>query len=247
MLRFAATLCSLLVASLLAICLHSNAYSREGAGMDAGRPPYTDGDWALFPEWCVDTQDKAGGPTSWSNPNGRNSSPRSDYWTSIFGKDFWSMHHFCRGLYWERRIYSGAQSPTQRLIAAKTAADEFRYLIRHCAESMPLMPEVYYRIGDMELRMKSISENYNRAGDMEFRLKKLAEAQEAFAAARRIKPDYWPAYTRWVDELISLRLFDTANELVEEGLRHAPGQPQLLERKQRVEQGRKGRTTKSRS
>jgi tetratricopeptide (TPR) repeat protein len=82
---------------------------------------------------------------------------------------------------------------------------------------MPLMPEVYLRVGDL----------YLRKGDR-------PKASDAFAAARRLKPDYWPAYTRWADELVSLRLFDAAEALIDEGLLHEPNEPQLLERQRKL-------------
>lgn len=190
------------------------------AQTDAGRPPYVDSDWALMPQWCIDTQDGPhGSPSYRSNANGRNRSPRSDEWTALFGRDFWHMHHFCRALYAERRIGIPGNTPLQRAAAATKAIGDFLYVIRTCQPSMPLMPEVYYRLGDV----------YLRTGER-------VKAAEAFEASRRAKPDYWPAYTRWADELAALRMLDSAIALIDEGLRHAPAEAQLLERKRRFAQ-----------
>jgi hypothetical protein len=194
------------------------------AGSDAGRPPYTQTDWALLPEWCIQTQDGESGDSGWTSRSGsRNPMPRSERLAALFGEDFFHMHHFCRGLYAERRQLRADLSDRERRAAIVTAIDEYRYLIRNCAETMPLMPEVYFRLGEMHLRIEE-----------------RPQASEAFASARRIKPDYWPAYTRWADELISLRLLHQAEALVDQGLSYSPAQTQLIERKQRLLAARRG-------
>ncbi len=189
------------------------------AQTDAGRPRYTDVDWGLLPEWCIDSQDGPYGSPSYGDGSvvGRSRSPRSDKWTGIFGRDFWHMHHFCRALHAERRATLLETSAKEKVAALGKAMNDYQYLIENCTPGMPLMPEVHYRLGDIYLRL----------GD-------LPQASQAFAASRRIKPDYWPAYTRWADELVTLRLFDRAQELIEEGLRHAPTDANLLERKQQL-------------
>jgi hypothetical protein len=205
----------LLSAVLLLLGMYSPPASpQSGAGMDAGRPPYSKADWALLPEWCVDTQDNYGSP-NWpaDYPNGRNASPRSDYWTSIFGKDFWHMHHYCRALYFIHKADFEAMPPQRRLGAIERAIGDLRYVLKYCKQSNLLMPEFYYRLGEAELRRNN-----------------KADALHAFATARRLKPDYWPAYSRWADELTALRLYASALELIEQGLKHAPDQPELRKR-----------------
>jgi len=208
------------VQHLVGLCATALLFTvSASAETDAGRPRYSDADWALLPEWCIDTQDGPfGGPNySRDSPHGRSRSPRSDRWTAIFGRDFWHLHHFCRALHAERQA-TMAVSPQERTVALGKAINDFRYVIETCTQAMPLMPEVYYRLGAL----------YLRTGQR-------ALAGEAFAAARTLKPDYWPAYTRWVDELISLRLLENARSLLEEGLRQAPEQAQLLERRRRLD------------
>lgn len=218
-----------LTTALVATCLITVsmfASQSVSARSDAGRPPYTDADWALLPEWCIDTMDGPYGSPRFgadTGPVGRNKSPRSDYWTGIFGSSFWALHHFCRALYAERHAIQTAKSNTERHSALHAAILDYLYVIKNSSEEMPLMPEVYFRAGALYLRI----------GDRE-------RASESFAAARRIKPDYWPAYTRWAEELISLRLFDTARKLVDTGLLFAPDQPQLIAMKQRLAGARNG-------
>lgn len=184
------------------------------AQTDAGRPKYTAADWVLLPVWCIDTQDGSfGAPSFGSNPVGRNRSPRSDKWTGVFGNDFWHMHHICRAMYHEQRAKLGVLSSKERAESVSRALDDYQYILQNCSSRMILMPEVYYRIGDLRLKFNDPV----RAG-------------EAFLTARRLKPDYWPAYVRWADQLISLKLTDQALALVQEGLTHVPGQPELLQR-----------------
>ncbi len=188
------------------------------AQTDAGRPQYSQADWALLPEWCIDTQDGPFGSPSYSGESkyGRSKSPRSDQWTGIFGSDFWHMHHYCRGLYATYRLQR-ATTPKERVAALEVAIDEYRYVVRQCAPTMPLLPEVYLRMGEMYLRKDD---------------KTLAS--DAFAMARQLKPDYWPAYTRWADELVSLRLFERARDIIDEGLRHSPQEAELLQRRAQI-------------
>jgi tetratricopeptide (TPR) repeat protein len=192
------------------------------AQMDGGRPQYTPASWALLPTWCIDTQDNYGSP-NWSSeyPDGRNASPLSDHWTSIFGKDFWHMHHYCRALFLLQGVEMSAQSPTIKLGTIERAIADLGYVIKYCKESNPLMPEFFYRLGEAELRRNN-----------------LINAMDAFANARRIKPEYWPAYTRWADELAKLRKYDTASALIDEGLKYSPDEEELRKRKSSIERQR---------
>ena len=179
---------------------------------DAGRPHYTQADWAMLPKWCIDSQDGLfGGPLYRDEyPNGRNQSPRADYWTSIFGRDFWHLHHYCRALYAEGRLQRGNLDPKQRIATINKVINEYRYVIDQSKPTMRLMPEIYYRLGLMYLRKTD-----------------RVAAAEAFLEARRLKPDYWPAYSAWAEELIRLRMLDEARALVQEGLKHSPDEPRL--------------------
>lgn len=207
------------VAALVVVAGAGLFTSLGAAGQDGGRPKYTDADWALLPEWCFDSQDGPfGSPLYTVNQlHGRNGSPRSDHWTSVFGRDFWHIHHICRARYHERRA-AVAVAAVDRVASLSKAIDDYQYVIANCKPTMVLMPEVYFRQAEL----------YVRTGDM-------GRAALAYASSRRSKPDYWPAYTRWADELVKLRLVQQASELIDEGLRHSPDQVDLIERRRSLD------------
>jgi tetratricopeptide (TPR) repeat protein len=172
------------------------------------RKEYTEGEWALLPEWCVDSQDGPYG--SPEGPTGLNRSPRAAKWVGLMGTDFWAMHHYCRGLRDLQRLNRADLSSHERLYLQGRAVDEFNYIFRNTKPSMPLQPEVYLRQGEVFVMMND-----------------LTSASVAFENARTLLPSYWPAYARWIDVLIRLRQFDQARKLTEEGLAHAPGNAEL--------------------
>ena len=172
---------------------------------------FSDGEWALLPEWCIDTQQGPyGGPEGGA---GLNKSPRAGQWLGLMGTDFWNMHHYCRGLTDENRLKRADLSPRERTALMESAINEYRYVIRTSKPTMPLMPEAFLRIGDLQVTRGQ-----------------LPEASAAFEQARKLKPDYWPAYSRWAEVLIELKQMERARALLEEGLAHSPQQPVLLQR-----------------
>ena len=171
---------------------------------------FTEGEWALLPEWCIDSQQ---GPYGSPEFGGLNKSPRASQWVALMGPDFWHMHHYCRGLTDLNRLNRADLSPRERIALMETAINEFKYVINNCKPTMPLMPEAFLRMGDVHVMRNDY-----------------AQASAAFEQARRLKPDYWPAYSRWADVLIGLKQFERARALLEEGLGHSPQQPVLLQK-----------------
>ncbi len=55
------------------------------------------------------------------------------------------------------------------------------------------------------------------------------KANEAFSLARDLKPDYWPAYSHWVEFLMNNGKRADAMKVVTAGLEHAPNAKVLLE------------------
>lgn len=179
---------------------------------------YTQGDFALLPEWCIDSQD---GP--YGSPEGGeylNKSPRARQWVSLMGPDFWHMHHYCRGLKGMLRLRGTGIPPLRRTALMQSTIGEFAYVINNCGPKMPLLPEVYLKQGEVYLMMND-----------------LAAAQFSFEKSRELKPDYWPAYDRWLAVLIDLKRWDTARELAQEGLRQSPAQPNLVARLAAIDAG----------
>ena len=171
----------------------------------------TEGELALLPEWCIDTQDGPyGGP---EGGEGLNRSPRARQWTALMGTDFWHMHHYCRGLRDMVRLQRAGLSMRDRDFLTGRAINEFEYIINNCKSTMPLMPEVYLKKGEMHVMRNE-----------------LPAASNAFEISRKLKPDYWPAYDRWIAVLIGLQQFDTARALAQEGLVYSPNQTNLKAR-----------------
>lgn len=78
-------------------------------------------------------------------------------------------------------------------------------MVKNTDDSFILLPEILTWIGRTELLLN----NPKNAG-------------EAFAKARMVKPDYWPAYTRWAEYLQAKGFKKEALEIVRAGLQHAP-------------------------
>ena len=176
----------------------------------------TRGELALLPEWCIDSQD---GP--YGSPEGGeyiNKSPRAREWVGLMGRDFWHMHHYCRGLRDLIRLSGGVLNPRERTFLLGRAVDEFNYVIDNCQASMPLLPEVFLKRGEIQ----------SQQGD-------LVNAMDSFDAARKLKPDYWPAYERWVVLLVGLKQYERAAALVDEALAASPDQPNLVAQRKAIQ------------
>ena len=167
---------------------------------------FTWGELALLPEYCRDTQG-----TVWGGPGGEQS-PAAPKWLALMGDDFWHMHHYCYGLRDMLQADRAISDQAKRHLYGD-AVNQYRYVITNARESMVLMPEVYYRLGEALIKQ----------GDT-------ASANEALEAARRLKPDYWPAYLLWVDQLIAARQITKAKELTARGLTFAPDSKLLQQR-----------------
>lgn len=200
-------------ALLLAIVLTGTALLANAQGIRReimSRAGYTEGQWALLPAWCRDTQDspeafRAG--VSWDR------NPNAQQWIALMGSDFQHMHHYCRGLRYELMLTSLVDlNPRERIALNERVIDEMEYIIKNCRPTMPLMPEAFLKKGEAHVR-----------------LNQLPDAQAAFEISRKLKPDYWPAYTRWAEVLIGLRQLEAARSLLEVGLSHAPNQPELVQ------------------
>jgi tetratricopeptide (TPR) repeat protein len=159
----------------------------------------TDGELALTPPYCQDVQTIRYGDAT------TNTSPRAKYWVSLMGKSFWALHHYCWGLINLRRAQMPGVRPEIKTGLLTSVANDYMYVIHNSTPDFVLLPEIYTRLGEVQL-LRSLP----------------GQADEAFEQARRLKPDYWPAYSRWADVLIRAGQKSQARQLVEEGLRQAP-------------------------
>jgi tetratricopeptide (TPR) repeat protein len=171
---------------------------------------YTWGELSLMPEYCYDVQGELYGGPDYST--GLSDSPRSARWVALMGMDFWHMHHYCYVLADILRLGAAGLRPQSRDAIYANMERNLQYVLQNCRPSNPLYPEFLLRTGDLYLLQ-------GRTND----------ASQAFAKARDLKPDYWPAYTRWIEYLMSLKLRAQAKSLAEEGLQHAPDAAPLRE------------------
>jgi tetratricopeptide (TPR) repeat protein len=157
------------------------------------------GELALLPDYCADAMGILYGD-QYYNP-----SPRAPHWVALMGQGFWAIHHYCYALAHVRRAEEAGVSDQQRKFIYGRAIKDYLYTLNNSAPDMVLVPEILVHLGDAYLKVGEVG-----------------NADAAFAKARRIKPDYWPAYSRWVDVLIKLKLKKDAYALVRQGLAHAP-------------------------
>lgn len=171
--------------------------------------PATDAERAVLPVYCKDTMDFAGYGHQW----GTNASPLAKTWVAKMGQTFWHMHHYCRGLVKRNRALRAGVSPTERRFLMGSAVGEYAYVVNNVKDpNFVLLPEIYTRIGEAQLV----------ASDP-------GAADKAFARARAIKPDYWPAYSQWAEYLMQIGKQAEAKQLVKAGLEQAPQARMLIE------------------
>ncbi len=166
----------------------------------AQKPPnVTDGELALLPVYCPDTQGFNYGDAY------TNTSPRAAGWVAKLGPSFWALHHHCWGLIKVRRAMAPGVSPAIRTGLIKAAIADYNYVINHSNSSFLVLPDIYLKMG----------EAYRLLGD-------LANAALAYGQSRRLKPDFWPAYAGWAEALHKSGARAAALTHLEEGLRQAP-------------------------
>ena len=166
----------------------------------------TEAEMKLLPPYCPDTMGfKYGDAYS-------NTSPRAGHWVSLMGKGFWAMHHYCWGQITMNRSQKAGVSAQMRKGYWESVRGDYGYVIANVSPDFILLPEIYTRIGEVELLLAHPD-----------------KANEAFAKARELKPDYWPAYSHWAEFLITIGKRPDALKIVTAGLKHAPNAKVLRE------------------
>jgi hypothetical protein len=185
------------------------AYAQASSAMDSR---FTKGEWAVLPDWCIDSQaGPFGGPEGGA---GLNRSPRAAQWVAAMGTDFWHMHHYCYALRDRHRLKSAVLTPRERTFLIGRAIRDIDYVLSNAGPKMPLLPELLYRQGELYVMQQN-----------------LGAASDAFARSRELKPDYWPSYVAWIDVLIGMKNFEAAAALTEQGLSAAGEVAALRERR----------------
>ena len=173
------------------------------------------GEIALLPPFCADVQSVNG----WAQ--GGRESPRSPIWLAKMGRSFWDMHHYCWARAYANRANNAAATKPQREYLLKTAIDDMMYVVRRApAEGMVMLPEIFYLIGDYQLRLGQVG-----------------EAAASFKLSRETKADYWPGYAGHADLLLQLGKRNEAKQLLEQGLAIMPNEPALKSRFDRIVSG----------
>lgn len=177
------------------------------AGVAAAKPAdITESEMKLIPRYCPDTQGFGYGDAY------SNTSPRARYWVSLMGPTFWAMHHYCWGQISLLRAVKANLSTMEKRGLLESARGDFRYVINNAPPDFVLLPEIYTKVGQVELML----DQPNRADN-------------AFSHARALKPDYWPAYSHWVEFLMQNKHRAEALKIVRQGLENAPRSKVLRE------------------
>jgi len=167
----------------------------------------TEGEIALLPEYCIDTEGFIYG--SVGNPG---QSPRAPMWVERMGLTFKGMHHYCWGLVNLNRLLAGRANTSDKRYFAKQIVDEYHYVLRVSTPDFILLPEIWTRIGEASLLADDVG-----------------GALDAYAKARKIKPDYWPAYSQWAEFLLRYGKKDEAKALLRSGLQFSPDSKVLID------------------
>lgn len=154
----------------------------------------TANDLKLLPRYCKDTM---------SFPE--NYQARQAYWVNVMGKTFQHMHHYCWALNEIQRSQRANIDRQARIGLWQEAANNYEYVIKNAEPDFVLLPEIYTRLGEVEL-LRNLP----------------AKANQAFSMARELKPDYWPAYSRWAEYLMRNSQRAEALRIVTSGLQYSP-------------------------
>ena len=161
----------------------------------------TAGEIALLPEFCRD-KEWAG---SFVPPE------RKTYWRGIMGQSWEGIHHYCWALVHVRRATSRSMAPEMRTHLLNVAVSDYHYAIENSASDFVLAPEMLLKMGEAHVLLR----NY-------------PAAVAAFERSMLSNPQYWPAYQRLADVYVKTKLPQRARQVLIDGLRVLPQQPQLL-------------------
>lgn len=160
----------------------------------------TEAEWAMLPRYCPDTMAFKG--------YGANRAK----WEAAMGHGFSHMHHYC----WARITLARSQragiSRQQKSAFLTATLVDLQYVVRNTDDTFILLPEVLTSLGQTYLLLHQPT-----------------EANRVFTKARALKPDYWPAYTRWAEYLLSIGRKDDALTIVKTGLHNVPSATVLQE------------------
>lgn len=177
------------------------------AGVVEAKPQnITDAEMLLIPRYCPDTMGFNYGDAY------HNTSPNANKWVGLMGKGFWAVHHYCWALIDLQRALRHNTPPQIRQGLLESVLSDYRYVVNNVPPDFILLPEILTRIGEVEIRLSHPD-----------------VADQAFSRARELKPDYWPAYSHWIEYLIKVGRRSEALKVVRSGLSYSPNAKVLLE------------------
>ena len=197
----------LVARSWVRVALFACATLWSGLAIASTAPNTTKGEIAMLPPYCPDT---AG--FSYTGPgNPATMSPKANYWVAQLGQDFWWVHHYCWATVWLNRGLYKASGSADRRFNLRMTVREIDFTLDKVKPNFVLLPEMLTKRGEVLLLLSESGAAY-----------------DSFRRAREIKPDYWPAYTKWAEVLIKSGLKAEAKVLIREGLKYAPESKELL-------------------
>ena len=153
----------------------------------------------LLPQYC---KDRAKGSQS----------REFNKWRGTFSEAFIHMHHYCSGIYAEKKARSTID-PGKRNRWLGIVIQEMKYVGNHCNTRCVLYPELHARLG------WALGESGQ-----------IAEAIEQFQLAIKAKPKYTLAYARLADLYVEIKQPDEARKILEAGLKAKRGSRALQRR-----------------
>lgn len=174
---------------------------------------------SLLPPYC--------GPRAqhWGNDLNR---PEVQRWHSVFGSDYFHMHHYCQGMLLMLRGDSQPLYSQQARGEYKTALNNLEYMESRASSGFVLMPELYLKKGRVLLRL---NQDY--------------KALQAFRQAIALKRDYVPAYAALSDFYLDRGKPGPARKVLQEGLEIVPDASILQRRLAEISRDQDNETTQA--
>lgn len=151
---------------------------------------------SLLPPYCVPRAQR------WGNDLAH---PEVQRWRSVFGSDYFHMHHYCQGML---LLLRGDRQPLGSRQASgeyEAALNNLEYMESRASTGFVLMPELY-------LKKARVLQRLGRDH----------EAQRALRHAIELKRDYVPAYAALSDFHLDRGRVEPARQVLQEGLAVVP-------------------------
>lgn len=151
---------------------------------------------SLLPPYCVPRAQR------WGNDLAH---PEVQRWRSVFGSDYFHMHHYCQGML---LLLRGDRQPLGSREATgeyEAALNNFEYMESRASSGFVLMPELYLKKARV---LQRLGRDY--------------EVQRALRHAIELKRDYVPAYAALSDFHLDRGKPEPARQVLQEGLAVVP-------------------------